>query len=85
MIWNLADYACLSEITNLDQVLIPITFLATPISLDPVYITTGQLSLSVTAPYAVLKVMSWDSNGKPAKGVEFSWHYRSQYHQMIVQ
>jgi len=71
--WRLREYieTCDSFIVAIDH---PFSFVATPHSETPVYITTRPDQGPLVPPGDVsVEVFTWDQTGLPAPGVSFSW------------
>ncbi len=77
MTWRLRDFItpCDSQFEVFDR---PLSFLVTPHSDSPVYLTTVP-SFTATKDNVVVEVLSWDRNGDPAPNISFSWRCRVPY------
>ena len=66
----------------------PYSFVATPISNKPVFITVQRLGLSALGASCskdvVFKIFSWDSKGNPAPGIGFYWRCRVVQESLVL-
>jgi len=72
MTWRLSNFVC-----RANEVLVPdfpVSFVATPVSEKPGYITVKSLPLE--ANDVSIDVYSWDSQGNPAPSMFFYWRCR---------
>jgi len=79
--WKLTDFICVDR--NFRVVVDwPASFVATPISESPVYLTT-----SISFPGLsdlLVEVFSWNPSGKPAPLIAFSWRCRVRYEKIGI-
>jgi len=81
MTWRLTDFICLIRQPIVEA---PASFIATPISQSPVYLTT---TIEFPEPPAnaagsrdlIVEVFSWDPGGSSAPRIPFSWRCRVRY------
>ena len=71
--WKLSDYICKPELQALD---LPISFVATPLSDKPAYMTVKFVALQSQPNNLVIEVYSWDAQGKPAPFTSFYYRCR---------
>lgn len=70
MVWRLSEFLCYGE--KVPPIELPINFVATPFTRDPVYITA--LGDATELPFDLFfQVFSWDKNGEPAPDIPFYW------------
>lgn len=79
--WKLRDFIvpCDGRISSFEK---PMSFVATPHSSSPVYLTIKPLDgFFVPSPSddVVVDVFTWDKDGNPALKVVFSWRFRVPY------
>jgi hypothetical protein len=78
--WKLTNFICVGRDFRV-VVNWPASFVATPISESPVYLTT-----SISFPGLsdlLVEVFSWNSSGKLAPLIAFSWRCRVRYEEII--
>jgi hypothetical protein len=71
MTWRLSNFVCPPEALVPD---FPVSFVATPLSDKPGYITVKNVALE--ANDVTIDVYSWDSHGNPAASMFFYWRCR---------
>jgi len=70
--WRLNNFVCWE-----DEYGVPISFVATPHSQSPICLTIDIDYLSLPGD-VVVKVFTWDLNGRPAPKIRFSWRCRTR-------
>lgn len=71
--WRLSDYVCKQIQSQLD---LPVSFVATPLTDKPAYITVKFTALQSNPSNLIFEVYSWDHQGKPAPFTSFYWRCR---------
>ena len=79
MIWRLTDVICASAGRAIRA---PASFVATPITTEPSYLTT-KIVIPNPPDDLVVHVFTWDSSGKAAPKIPFSWRCRVRYKEFI--
>ena len=87
MTWRLTDFICRSANTTLVEP--PASFVATPISQSPVYLTT---TIEFPEPAAedessrdlIVEVFTWDPGGSSAPRIPFSWRCRVRFEEKNI-
>ncbi|MEO0817169.1 MAG: hypothetical protein AAFX86_07650 [Pseudomonadota bacterium] len=69
--WRLSSYLCGPRPT-VPSYQLPHSFVATPMSAEPVIVTARQRLLDADVEF---DVFSWNPDGTPAPNVQFSWRY----------
>jgi hypothetical protein len=72
MTWRLSNFVCPSNEALVPD--FPVSFVATPVSEKPGYITVKDIALE--ANDLAIDVHSWDSQGNPAASTYFYWRCR---------
>ena len=75
--WRLADVICPGP-GDVQIVEGPASFVATPITTAPIFLTT-RIVFPDPPEDLIVHVFTWDSNGTPAPKVAFSWRCRVRY------
>jgi hypothetical protein len=84
--WKLRDFIvpCDGDFDEFDR---PMSFVATPHSSTPVYLTITHAD-SIFHPFpsndVVVEVFTWDKDGNPAPNITFSWRCRVPYRKIII-
>jgi hypothetical protein len=84
--WKLRDYIVPCD-RGFDEFDRPMSFVATPHSNSPIYLTTRPAEgfLTPSPPDdVVVEVFTWDAGGNPAPNVTFSWRCRVPYYRQII-
>ena len=79
MTWRLTDFICPGGQPIIEP---PASFVATPISQSPVYLTTTIDFLDPPRDL-VVEVFTWGSDGSSAPRIPFSWRCRVRYKEVI--
>ena len=75
--WRLLNTVCLEDVPQGGFLIdYPISFVATPISDKPGYITVKQVLPSPQPNDVFIEVYSWDKAGEPAPSMPFYWRCR---------
>jgi hypothetical protein len=69
MTWRLSNFVCEALVPDF-----PVSFVATPVSEKPGYITVKSIKLEVND--ISIDINSWDSQGNPAPSIFFYWRCR---------
>lgn len=78
-IWRLTDVICPGGIPIVEG---PASFVATPITTQPIYLTTRIVFPDPPRDLTV-HIFTWDSSGAAAPKVAFSWRCRVRYKEVI--
>ncbi len=79
MTWRLTDFICPGGQPIVEP---PASFVATPISQSPVYLTT-TIEFPDPPRDLVVEVFTWDPGGSSAPRIPFSWRCRVRYKEII--
>ncbi len=79
MTWRLTDVICAAPGRTIRA---PASFVATPITTGPIYLTT-KIVIPDPPDDLVVSVFTWDSSGTPAPQIAFSWRCRVRYKEAI--
>jgi len=79
MTWRLTDVICAASGRTIRE---PASFVATPITTGPIYLTT-KIVIPDPPDDLVVSVFTWDSSGTAAPGIAFSWRCRVRYKEAI--
>jgi len=79
--WRLTEFICAIG----DYIIVqgPVSFVATPISKTPVYLTT-TISIPEPPHDLLVEVYSWEPAGHPAPAISFSWRCRARYEEVVA-
>ena len=76
--WRLTDVMCPDGIPIVKG---PASFVATPITPEPIYLTT-RIVFPSPPEDLIVRVFTWDSSGTAAPNVAFSWRCRVRYREV---
>lgn len=79
MSWKLSDYICRATVPTVEE---PASFVATPVTDTPAYLTT-RIAIPSPPSDLLVDVFSWQPGGGPAGNVFFSWRCRVRYEEPI--
>ena len=79
MTWRLTDFICPGGEPIVEP---PASFVATPISQSPVFLTT-TIEFPDPPSDLIVTVFTWDSAGSSAPRIPFSWRCRVRYQEVI--
>jgi len=81
MTWRMLDFVCPDRDYLVD---FPVSFVATPLSDKPAYMTVKFMGFRTLPNDVVIEVYSWDSTGKPAPYMNFYWRCRIPLGELIL-
>lgn len=81
MTWRLTDFICAGTDRKVEG---PASFVATPITMEPTYLTT-RIVIPNQADDLIVHVFTWDSSGSPAARIRFSWRCRVRYSETFIE
>jgi hypothetical protein len=83
--WKLRDFIVPCD-RGFDEFDRPMSFVATPHSTNPIYLTIRHPGPFMAYPSddVVVDVFTWDKDGKPAPNVTFSWRCRVPYSRIRI-
>jgi hypothetical protein len=82
MTWRLSNFVCAPE--GGPAVDFPVSFVATPLSDKPAYITVKYVGLGPQPGDIAIDVFSWDAQGNPAPSTSFYWRCRLPFGTPII-
>ncbi len=81
--WRLSDHMCLPEYESWYALAGPVSFVATPVTDKPTYIT-NTVKIQSSPKDLIVEVYSWDKQGNPSPNMVFCWRCRLLYPTVIL-